>query len=137
MRWGLTNAALARETGSWRVEGQIVDLTDRKSFEEPLRARQTLHSVIALARATAHEILNPLTPLVRRLELLARRLHDPANPETDRDIDVALRSAEAIRDIVRHLLNITQLEFEEPSKNTAEMLDIRRSAPAALPDRPI
>jgi len=42
-----------------------------------------------------------------------------------------MRSAEAIRDIVRRMINITHLEFERSSDTFDAMLDIRRSAPRA------
>ncbi len=36
----------------------------------------------------------------------------------------------AIRDIVRRMINITQLEFERRADDVDAMLDLRRSAPA-------
>jgi PAS domain S-box-containing protein len=125
VRWILANAArIDDESGSWRVEGQVLDLTERKRVEEA--QREALRSVAALARATAHEIFNPLNPLIGQLALLARGADDP---ETRSKIDVAIRSAEAIRDIVRRMISITQLEFERPDDSFDGMLDIRRSAP--------
>lgn len=84
----------------------------------------------ALARATAHEIFNPLNPLLGQLALLAR---GAADAETRGKIDVAIRSAEAIRDIVRRMINITQLEFERAPDGLDGMLDLCRSAPDTWP----
>jgi PAS domain S-box-containing protein len=59
VRWILANAArIDVENGAWRVEGQVLDLTERRRIEET--QREALRRVAALARATAHEIFNPL-----------------------------------------------------------------------------
>jgi PAS domain S-box-containing protein len=125
VRWTLANATkVDGENGTWRVEGQILDLTERQRSEEA--QREALRGVAALARATAHEILNPLNPLLGQLALLARGAVDP---ETRGKIDMAIRSAEAIRDIVRRMINITQLQFGRTPDDLDSMLDLRRSAP--------
>jgi PAS domain S-box-containing protein len=123
VRWILTNAARVDDpSGAWCVEGQVLDFTEHKRIEEARRA--ALRSVAALARATAHEIFNPLNPLLGQLALLARGVSDA---EMREKIDVAIRSAEAIRDIVQRMINITHLEFERSAENFDAMLDIRRS----------
>jgi PAS domain S-box-containing protein len=125
VRWILANVTkVDDEREAWRVEGQLLDLTERKRNEDA--QRETLRTVAALARATAHEILNPLNPLLGQLALLAREIDDP---EKNDKIGVAIRNAEAIRDIVRRMIKITQLEFERRPDDVAALLDIRSSAP--------
>ena len=125
VRWILmTVSKVEDEPGVWRVEGQLLDLTERKRAEEA--QRESLRSVAALARATAHEILNPLNPLLGQLALLARELADPAQRAK---VEVAVRNAEAVREIVRRMINITQLEVERRPQGVDPLLDLRRSAP--------
>jgi PAS domain S-box-containing protein len=124
-RWIVATAARVEdEPGIWRIEGQLLDLTERKRSEDA--QREALRSVAALARATAHEILNPLTPLLGQLALMAREVEDPAQR---RKLEVAIRNAEAVREIVRRMLNITQLQFERRGDGVDARLDIRRSSP--------
>jgi PAS domain S-box-containing protein len=125
LRWTLaTVAKFEDEPGTWRVEGELLDLTERKRAEDA--QREVLRSVAALARATAHEILNPLNPLLGHLALLAREVKDPAQKAK---LDEAMRHAEAVREIVRRMINITQLAFERRAEGMDALLDLRRSAP--------
>ena len=128
IRWILTNVARVDDKpGAGRVEGQLLDLTERKRNEDA--QRDALRSVAALARATAHEILNPLNPLLGQLALLARELDDSGKSGK---IDVAIRNAEAVRDIVRRMINITQLEFERRPGDVDALLDIPAARPPSL-----
>ncbi|MBI2204238.1 MAG: hypothetical protein HYU41_10355 [Candidatus Rokubacteria bacterium] len=70
-------------------------------------ARETLRAVLAMARATAHEIFNLLTPLMGRLALLLQRAPDP---ETRRLLESALRSSESIQRIVEKMTQITGVD---------------------------
>ena len=125
IRWVLATVAMVEDApGVWRTEGQVIDLTERKRSEDA--QREALLSVAALASATAHEILNSLTPLLGQLALLARDVQDPGHRAM---IGVAMRNAEAVREIVRRMINITHLEFERRTQGTDPQLDIRRSAP--------
>lgn len=119
-----TVAKFEDEPGVWRVEGELLDHTERKRSEDA--QREVLRSVAALARATAHEILNPLNPLLGQLALLAREVEDPAHKT---QIDDAIRNAEVVREIVRRMINITQLAFERRGESMDALLDLRRSAP--------
>ncbi len=122
--WTLANASRVGEGHDARIEGQILDVTEHRRAEQANRAREALSAVVALARATAHEIFNPLAALIGRLELLAQRVDDT---DVLRQTEQALRSAEAIRDIVARMINITQLAFDRRVGEPFDMLDIRRS----------
>lgn len=126
VRWLLANAARIDDGPTWRVEGHVLDVTELKRVEAV--KREALRSVAALARATAHEIFNPLNPLIGQLALLAR---GAADAETRAKIDIAIKSAEAIRDIVQRMISITRLEFDGRVDEMDAMLDLRRSAPDA------
>lgn len=105
--WTLANVARARDGEHESVEGQILDVTERRRAEDAVRARETLRAVLAMARATAHEIFNPLTPLMGRLALLRQRAPDP---ETRHQLESALRSSESIQRIVEKMTRITGIE---------------------------
>jgi PAS domain S-box-containing protein len=104
-----------------------VELTDRKRAEEAT----TLRSVAELANAAAHEINNPLTVILGELHLMQREVR----PAVDR-IEEARAAVMRIRDIVKHMVQVTRLE---PSTGwppgLPPMLDIRRSGPPRPPDR--
>ena len=130
--WTLANASRIGEGDAARIEGQILDVTEHRRAEQANRAREALRATVALARATAHEIFNALTALNGRLGLLAS---DRDDPDQRRQIDAAIQSAEAIRDIVHRMINITQLEFDRPVGDPDAMLDIRRSSQDSRGDR--
>jgi PAS domain S-box-containing protein len=127
VRWLLLNATRTGGRDDVRIEGQTIDVTDRRRIEEDFRAREALRGVAALARATGHEILNPLTPLIGRLTRVLPQLDTRARAE----VDAALDSARRIHDIVRRMLNITELKFTGRTPHLDEILDIGRSGAGA------
>jgi PAS domain S-box-containing protein len=54
--WALAGITRIGEDAALSIEGQIVDITERRRAEMATRARETLQAVASLARATAHEI---------------------------------------------------------------------------------
>jgi two-component system, cell cycle sensor histidine kinase and response regulator CckA len=123
--WTLANASRVGEGAAGRIEGQILDVTEHRRAEHVNRAREALQAVVALARATAHEIFNPLTALVGRLDLLTQQVDDE---KIRRQAELALQSADAIRDIVLRMINITQLAFARVPSDVPSMIDIRKSS---------
>ena len=91
-----------------------------------------MKAITELARATAHEINNPLTALIGNLELL--RTHGLAESEKPKWVDVAVDMGFRIRDIVARLMRITRREVDRGIPEMP-MLDIRRSSDPD-PDRP-
>lgn len=125
VKWTLGNAVRVGDGDAARIEGQLFDLTEHRRAEEAARSREALGAVAALARATAHEILNPLTTVLGRLQLMERHGHDAWQ---HLQITTAIRSTERIREVVQHLMNITQLELNRAQGEHGAMLDIRRSS---------
>ena len=108
------------------------DITDRLKAEEARREAEAMKAITELARATAHEINNPLTALIGNLELL--RTHGLAESEKPKWVDVAVDMGFRIRDIVARLMRITRREIDRGIPEMP-MLDIRRSSDPD-PDRP-
>ena len=108
------------------------DITDRLKAEEARREAEAMKAITELARATAHEINNPLTALIGNLELL--RTHGLAESEKPKWVDVAVDMGFRIRDIVARLMRITRREVDRGIPDMP-MLDIRRSSDPD-PDRP-
>jgi PAS domain S-box-containing protein len=117
--------------------GQVVahlgvcrDLTDRRKAEEARREADTLRAIAELARATAHEINNPLAVLILAVDRLrSRDLSEAQRAEWFRAVEEAsLR----IRDIVERLNHITRREVDARLPEWP-MLDIRRSSDAGRP----
>src|SRR5262249_9149518 len=108
-----------------RIECQLLDVTERRRLEERRRAKERTEDVAALAAATAHEILNPLTAGVGRLQLLERR---PMTPEQRKQVTPALEAASRIRDVIHQMLTVVRVQYQEPCGLLAPMLDMRGSA---------
>jgi signal transduction histidine kinase len=77
-----------------------------------------------LANAAAHEINNPLTIVLGRLELLVPH----ADPETRRRLEAMLAAANRIRTIVERMTRITRLETLDLASYLRPTLDIVRSS---------
>jgi PAS domain S-box-containing protein len=101
------------------------DITDRLKAEEARREAEAMKAITELARATAHEINNPLTALIGNLELL--RTHGLAESEKPKWVDVAVEMGFRIRDIVSRLMRITRREVDRGIPEMP-MLDIRKSS---------
>ena len=101
------------------------DITDRLKAEEARREAEAMRAITELARATAHEINNPLTALIGNLELL--RTHGLAESEKPKWVDVAVDMGFRIRDIVARLMRITRREVDRGIADMP-MLDIRKSS---------
>jgi PAS domain S-box-containing protein len=101
------------------------DITDRLKAEEARREAEAMKAITELARATAHEINNPLTALIGNLELL--RTEGLAENEKPKWVDVAVDMGFRIRDIVARLMRITRREVDRGIPDMP-MLDIRKSS---------
>jgi PAS domain S-box-containing protein len=106
------------------LEGVVIDITDRKRFENTEREAAALRSVAHLANATAHEINNPLAVIVGRLTMLDQRESGPSEREW---VTKALTEAKRIQQIVHRMYEITRLEYMPGSEDLPPLLDIRRS----------
>jgi two-component system, cell cycle sensor histidine kinase and response regulator CckA len=119
---------------TWR-EGIAIDITDRRRAEEAAREAMTLRTIAHLANGAAHEINNPLTTVVGRLDMLA--LHVAAGSEPHRLLMRARQASERIREIVERMHHITRVEYLTGSdEGLPPILDIRKSSPeSAAPPR--
>jgi PAS domain S-box-containing protein len=106
------------------------DITDRKRVEEAERRAEALRGVARLANAAAHEINNPLSVVLGRLQLLEAQ-QAPGSP-AHADIEQALAACRRIEAVVRHIGRVSRLEAVERWEDATPMLDIRKSS-AALP----
>lgn len=125
--WVSLNVRQVREGASTWREGIAIDVTDRKRAEEVARETAVLRTVAHLANATAHEINNPLTTVVGRLDMLAQRLLEGSR---ERELVAKARAAsDRIHEIVtrmRHIARIEYLDIADP--DLPPTLDIRRSS---------
>ena len=99
-------------------------IRNAKLFAAERRA-DALRAVTQLANAAGHEINNPLTVILGRLELLGPRADDP---ELRRQLDTALAAAHRIRGIVERMMRITRLETLDLPGHLPSTLDIERSS---------
>jgi PAS domain S-box-containing protein len=127
--WALTNMVPAAGQPRGEYEGTLIDITAHKRSEE-------LRSVTSLANAAAHEINNPLTVVLGRLELLAGDAS--LDPKTRGPIAQALTAAERIGEIVAAMQQLTQVDwFEHSAPGLPAMIDLRKSTgpPGSRPTR--
>ena len=101
------------------------DIVNSRAAEKARREAAQLRAVASLARAAAHEINNPLTAVLGGLALVNRTVQPDSNAA--RWIAGATTGAEQIRDIVKHMNRITQIEEVESAGPLPPMLDIRKS----------
>jgi signal transduction histidine kinase len=104
----------------------FIDVVNGRAAEAARRDAAQLRAVAALARAAAHEINNPLTAIIGGLTLVNRS----QRPDSDdaRWLATARQAAEQIRDIVKHMNHITQIEEVPSAGPLPPMLDIKKSA---------
>lgn len=110
------------------LEGFVVDITDRKRAEQAEREAEALRSVTRLAVTAAHEINNPLSVILGRLELLARRLADDAAALAA--IEKASFAGQRINEIIAHMNRMTRLAVIRMSPGLPELFDLKRSSDA-------
>lgn len=116
LSWAVFNAipVIGRDSGD--VTGAVVtfiDITERKRTEAQLIAADRLASLGTLAAGVAHEVNNPLTYLLFKLQKLRRRFAiDNADAELRLDADLALEGAERIRSIVEDLGSFARADGE-------------------------
>lgn len=113
-------------TATSRIEAVVIDITDLRRQETTARQAEALRLVSALGRAIAHEINNPLVPLMLSLDSLARTTGD--QPASQSWVESAINAATRIRDVVARVGRIARLEMDDASPRLPAFLDLRRSS---------
>jgi PAS domain S-box-containing protein len=115
------------------------DLRDRIRIEQRLlRAQEQLQVtekqalVAELAGTAAHELNQPLTSIMGYAQLIQHQSDTDA--AHNRAVDIILREAERMAEIVKKIGRITKYETKEYVGST-RMLDLDRSARSATPER--
>jgi PAS domain S-box-containing protein len=119
--WVLLNVADVEDGGTAALEGQVIDITERKR-DERAELEAAVRAVARLANAAAHEINNPLMAISGHLELLASKLGGDS-PGTDY-VTRARAEVERIAAVLARMMQITRLEVAEVAPGTPEMLDL-------------
>jgi signal transduction histidine kinase len=119
------NTQALRDGADEHWEGTIEDITNQRRAEDAERRAETLRAVAQLANAAAHEINNPLSVIVGRLELLRRDL----TPEQQGRLAQIVEASKQIARIITHMGRITRLETLDDLP-ASPMLDLRRSSEA-------
>jgi PAS domain S-box-containing protein len=127
----LTASIIYKEGCEVASVGVMRDLRERLRIEERLHEAQERlvatekQAIVAeLAGAAAHELNQPLTSVMGYSELLKRKL-GPENPHC-RTVDVILREAERMAEIVRKIGRITRYETKA-YVGSATILDLDKS----------
>ena len=94
----------AGEAGSRYMTGACVDVTDRRNKEDALRAADRQKD--EFLGMLAHEIRNPLAPMMYSASLLQRRIQDP---DLKRPLDIIARQASRMLRIVDDLLDVSRV----------------------------
>jgi PAS domain S-box-containing protein len=121
--WVLANVVRATDPAEADYEATLIDITEHKAAEE-------LRSIARLANTAAHEINNPLTTIIGRLEML--RAESSLSPQVQERLGQAQAAAARIRQLVVDMNQLTRIEpMERGSSTLPEMIDIRKSAGGA------
>ena len=118
--WVLVSVVRDSSAPRGDLETTLIDITEQKTADE-------LRTIARLANGAAHEINNPLTLVIGRLEML----RDDAElaPELRQRIAHIHAAAERIREIVVDMNHLTRVQlFEHTGSGLPEMIDIRKSA---------
>ena len=126
--WARVNARALRDGDHEYWEGTIEDITNHRRAEEAERRAETLRAVAQLANAAAHEINNPLSVIVGRLELLRRDL----TPEQQGRLAQVVDASRQIAKIIAHMGRLTRLETLDDLP-ASPMLDLQRSSETPKP----
>jgi diguanylate cyclase len=97
-----------------------------QAAEAARRDAAQLRAVTALAHAAAHEINNPLMAIVGGLALVGRSVSEDS--DQGRWLETAKAGADQIRDIVRRMNRITDVQEVPRQGALPPMLDIRKSS---------
>src|SRR5882724_987824 len=121
--WARMNARALGQGADEYWEGTLEDITNQRRAEEAEQRAETLRAVAQLANAAAHEINNPLSVIVGRLELLRRDL----TPEQQGKLAQVVEASKQIARIIAHMGRMTRLETLDDLP-ASPMLDLRRSS---------
>ena len=94
----------AGPAGSRYMSGACVDVTDRRNKEDALRAADRQKD--EFLGMLAHEIRNPLAPMMYSASILERRIQDP---DLKRPLEVIARQARRMIRIVDDLLDVSRV----------------------------
>jgi signal transduction histidine kinase len=122
------NARALRHGDNEYWEGTLEDITNQRRAEEAERKAETLRAVAQLANAAAHEINNPLSVIVGRLELLRRDL----TPGAAGRLVQVVEASRQIAKIIAHMGRLTRLETLDDLP-VSPMLDLRGSSETPKP----
>jgi PAS domain S-box-containing protein len=123
--WVRMNARAYQDGDQEYWEGTIEDITNHRRADAAERQAETLRAVAQLANAAAHEINNPLSVIIGRLELLRRDL----TPEQQARVAQVMDASKQIAKIITHMGRLTRLETHDDVP-ASPMLDLRRSSEA-------
>jgi PAS domain S-box-containing protein len=126
--WVRMNARALRHGDNEYWEGTLEDITNQRRAEEAERKAETLRAVAQLANAAAHEINNPLSVIVGRLELLRRDL----TPGAAGRLVQVVEASRQIAKIIAHMGRLTRLETLDDLP-VSPMLDLRGSSETPKP----
>ncbi len=126
--WARMNARALGQGADEYWEGTLEDITNQRRAQDAEQRAETLRAVAQLANAAAHEINNPLSVIVGRLELLRRDL----TPEQQGKLAQVVEASKQIARIVAHMGRMTRLETLDDLP-ASPMLDLRRSSETPQP----
>jgi signal transduction histidine kinase len=97
--------------------------SELKKIETPIKPSEHIGSINTLAAGLAHEINNPLVPIIANLELIKNKLHGFDESlkiqinvgELQEALSEANEGVERVRQISRDLKTLTKLENETPT----------------------
>src|SRR6266403_900864 len=126
--WTRMNARALGQAADEYWEGTLEDITNQRRAQDAEQRAETLRAVAQLANAAAHEINNPLSVIVGRLELLRRDL----TPEQQGRLAQVVEASRQIAQIIAHMGRLTRLETLDDLP-ASPMLDLRRSSETPKP----
>lgn len=126
--WARGSARAVRDAAGRMLyhEGSFMDVTEARRAAEAARQAEALARVAQLANAAAHEINNPLSVVIGRLQLLESRVREDAAALIH--IREAVAAGRRIADMIGHMGRITRLEIADQISTVTPILDLKKSS---------
>jgi two-component system, cell cycle sensor histidine kinase and response regulator CckA len=113
IRWILAMGTMHTDaSGTARLLGGVLDMTDRRRLEEQLLLAQKMESIGRLAGGIAHDFNNLLTAIVGYTSLVSQQL--PSESEMRQDLDRALAASARATRLTQQLLAVGRRQIITP-----------------------
>jgi PAS domain S-box-containing protein len=118
-----------------RIDGVMIDITERKVLESQLHRTQRLESIGTLAGGIAHDLNNVLTPILMGVQILLQQATDKYSRQILTTIDASVkRGAEMVKQVLAFARGAEGQRMSVNLKHIVREVDamIRKTFPSSI-----